>query len=147
MPLAHIYPDTGRARRAGPTCVLASSLALACLAISSSPAHATPLGLSVEMGQIDADLGDQRSSFSLYESYSLPSDAPLPLPLFFELSWTSEGTGRTAHGHSTYEYTGGTGEMRGLWKLLEPVLQADARRSVKDEVGRIKSHLESGARA
>ena len=39
----------------------------------------------------------------------------------------------------------GSGRMRGLWRLLEPVLQADATRTVKDEVGRIKSHLERAA--
>lgn len=41
----------------------------------------------------------------------------------------------------------GTGHMRGLWRILEPVLQADATRTVKDEVGRIKSHLELRGRA
>jgi uncharacterized protein YndB with AHSA1/START domain len=39
----------------------------------------------------------------------------------------------------------GSGRMRGVWRLLEPVLQADATRTAKDEVGRIKSHLEAVA--
>ena len=37
----------------------------------------------------------------------------------------------------------GSGRMRGVWRLLEPILQADATRTVHDEVGRIKSHLEA----
>ena len=41
----------------------------------------------------------------------------------------------------------GTGEMRGLWKLFEPLLQADAQRSIQDEAGRIRTHLESEPRA
>ena len=39
----------------------------------------------------------------------------------------------------------GSGRMRGVWRLLEPVLQADATRTVNTEVGRIKSHLETVA--
>ena len=103
-------PHPGRLTRR----VVALALALVCLAISSSLAHADPLELSIEMGRIDASLGDRRSSFTLYESYSLPSDAPLPLPLFFEMSWTSEGTRHTVHEYSTYEYTSGKGEIR-VW--------------------------------
>jgi hypothetical protein len=66
------------------------------------------------------------------------SSTPLQYKGEFRFAAVPEGTALSIRG---------TGEMRGLWKLLEPLLQADARKSVKDEVGRIKRHLESEARA
>jgi hypothetical protein len=117
--LAHIYPGTGRARRAGPTNDAArvrfhSVLALVVLGLclfTSSPAAADSFRLLVEMDRTDAELGDRHSSFTLFDSYSLPSDGPVSLPLFFELSWTSKGTRHTAHEFTTYDYAGGKGEM------------------------------------
>lgn len=65
------------------------------------------------------------------------TSTPLRYRVEFRFEAVPEGTSLAVRG---------TGEMRGLWKLLEPVLQADARKSLKDEVGRIKSHLESETR-
>ena len=39
------------------------------------------------------------------------------------------------------------GVMRGRWRLLEPVLAADAKRGLRVELERIKSVVEGGRRA
>lgn len=36
-----------------------------------------------------------------------------------------------------------TAEMKGLWRLLQPLFAMDARRSVQDELGKIKAQLEA----
>ena len=41
----------------------------------------------------------------------------------------------------------GTGELRGLWRILLPMFQADAQRSIEEEMKSIKGHLESEVRA
>jgi hypothetical protein len=61
------------------------------------------------------------------------SSSPLSYQAEFEFEPVADGTRLHIHG---------TGKMNGLWRLLEPVLQSDATRTVKDEVGRIKTHLE-----
>ena len=63
---------------------------------------------------------------------------PLTYQAVFEFDSVPDGTRLRIHG---------TGRMRGLWRLLEPILQADATRTAKDEAGRIKTHLEQQGNA